>query len=818
MICRSHLKRSFILFFLQVDSLSFVFALTSTALTKVFKPISTNMTQTTLQGTSSNANLWARLNLNARTLESAYLSFPHDNVVTAVWSQRDPIAGKKRQFLTTHIPSGHESYLSSAPAELSPQDAANLHPSPSGRFYVRFITHTSPDSGLTAELWTYYGLKLSWPIDKSIHGLVYTDEWFGSVTWSPDERLIAYIADAPAPEQPNAKDVLPTSAWSLPLRHKYHADAYGPYGEGYTNRRSPALFVADTATGDIALAAQPSSLHLGQPQWSPGSPSWIVCTARPVLRSVGEAPDIPTDLGIRFCFNRPSSLVAFKAPVSLESVCSVNESCVAITDSSDPLDFCCTSPRFSTDGRDLVYVTTPRELNTRILPHNTAKCLRYVRVACNGTFNQPSTLISVPENPNLGEFPGIYLTALACRPWLNNDTLAFTTTWGCADRIVSVRFERHKGSLQPCTEVNDYLADVEGARNASTLAVDCFDGSLLVAVSNAATPTRLAIVHHKDNHNDPTIHLQWVTETFPQARALNLVSHSQHTATLIAEGTGDIKSVALAAREFDSTTDEASTAFQVLILLPTLKEEGKKTALAVFPHGGPHTASVAGYSVATSALLALGFAILFVNYRGSTGLGQSSLETLLGRVGTQDVNEVVQATRWALAQSQWALDAHKTVFVGGSHSGFLGAHISLVPKLFNRTVLRNPVVNISSMAGASDIPDWCFAEAGIAEDISKAFVPSPSQLAEMYERSPVAHVQRAKKVGAYPKTLLQVGGADRRVPPAQSLEWRRLLTATFGEGIVTMRWYSSSGHAIDDVPEGDDAWVHALDFLLEVFG
>ena len=58
---------------------------------------------------------------------------------------------------------------------------------------------------------------------------------------------------------------------------------------------------------------------------------------------------------------------------------------------------------------------------------------------------------------------------------------------------------------------------------------------------------------------------------------------------------------------------------------------GKKCPLIVVPHGGPHSCMTTSY-VASYAFLALylGAAVLHVNYRGSTGFGQDSIDYLLG--------------------------------------------------------------------------------------------------------------------------------------------------------------------------------------------
>lgn len=64
-----------------------------------------------------------------------------------------------------------------------------------------------------------------------------------------------------------------------------------------------------------------------------------------------------------------------------------------------------------------------------------------------------------------------------------------------------------------------------------------------------------------------------------------------------------------------------------------------------------------------------------VNYRGSIGSGQESVEFLLGRIGDSDVKDVHFATCQALKQFPF-LDPKKMVLMGGSHGGFLVTHLS----------------------------------------------------------------------------------------------------------------------------------------------
>ena len=51
----------------------------------------------------------------------------------------------------------------------------------------------------------------------------------------------------------------------------------------------------------------------------------------------------------------------------------------------------------------------------------------------------------------------------------------------------------------------------------------------------------------------------------------------------------------------------------------------------MWPHGGPHSVITTEYKTVVRFFASLGFGVLFVNYRGSTGLGEENVRALLGR-------------------------------------------------------------------------------------------------------------------------------------------------------------------------------------------
>lgn len=53
------------------------------------------------------------------------------------------------------------------------------------------------------------------------------------------------------------------------------------------------------------------------------------------------------------------------------------------------------------------------------------------------------------------------------------------------------------------------------------------------------------------------------------------------------------------------------------------------------------------------------------------------------------------------------LDPNRIALLGGSHGGFICCHlIGRYPKMYKACAVRSPVVNMATLLGTSDIPDW----------------------------------------------------------------------------------------------------------------
>lgn len=161
---------------------------------------------------------------------------------------------------------------------------------------------------------------------------------------------------------------------------------------------------------------------------------------------------------------------------------------------------------------------------------------------------------------------------------------------------------------------------------------------------------------------------------------------------------------------------------------------------------------------------------MLVNYRGSTGAGQNSIEFLLGRIGKTDVADCILATVQSYIQYPW-VDPNRTALVGGSHGGFVVAHLSAqYPDMFKAVVATNPVTDLPFMSASSDVPDWCYTETGF--EFTQVGEPEVEAFIKMRKVSPMQYVHKIKA-----PTLLLVGSKDVRVPCSQAVEYYHRLKA-----------------------------------------
>ncbi len=180
---------------------------------------------------------------------------------------------------------------------------------------------------------------------------------------------------------------------------------------------------------------------------------------------------------------------------------------------------------------------------------------------------------------------------------------------------------------------------------------------------------------------------------------------------------------------------------------------GEVPPLLVVSHGGPTSAASVGLNVRYQYWTSRGFAIVDVDYRGSTGYGRAYRNELREAWGIVDLDDCTNAALWLAEQG--LADPGRLAIRGGSAGGYT----TLCALTF-----RDVFACGASSYGVSDVE-------ALARDTHKfesryvdlLVAPYPERVDVYRERSPIHHLD-----GLNCPVLLLQGEDDEVVPPAQS--------------------------------------------------
>jgi dipeptidyl aminopeptidase/acylaminoacyl peptidase len=176
--------------------------------------------------------------------------------------------------------------------------------------------------------------------------------------------------------------------------------------------------------------------------------------------------------------------------------------------------------------------------------------------------------------------------------------------------------------------------------------------------------------------------------------------------------------------------------------------------LIVSVHGGPTSHVRAGYRGEAQFLATRGYAVLYVNYRGSTGYGREYMLELRGNWGICDVEDSVSGARHLVETG--AVDPERLVIMGGSAGGFTVLQTMVdQPEVFTAGVSLFGVSDQFHLAAETHKFESRYTDSLIG--------PLPEAAALYRERSPGFHAAKIRR----PLAVFQ-GDIDRVVPKAQS--------------------------------------------------
>jgi dipeptidyl aminopeptidase/acylaminoacyl peptidase len=237
-----------------------------------------------------------------------------------------------------------------------------------------------------------------------------------------------------------------------------------------------------------------------------------------------------------------------------------------------------------------------------------------------------------------------------------------------------------------------------------------------------------------------------------------------------------------------------------LLYRPPAADDGAASApppLLVQVHGGPTSQADAGFNPRTAYWLDRGWAVLLVNYRGSTGYGRAYAQALREQWGLHDVTDTVAGAQ-AMAERGW-VDGRRMAVQGGSAGGYtvllcLARHADV----FAAGVDLFGVADLFLLAEETHRFESRYLDTLIG--------PLPATYTRYVERSPVTVADQIRA----PLLVLQ-GDADEVVPPNQS---QAIVDAVRAKGCTAeLHLYPGEGHGWKKVAHIADELTRVEKFL-----
>lgn len=230
--------------------------------------------------------------------------------------------------------------------------------------------------------------------------------------------------------------------------------------------------------------------------------------------------------------------------------------------------------------------------------------------------------------------------------------------------------------------------------------------------------------------------------------------------------------------------------------------------LVLLVHGGPWSRDVWAYQPDVQMLANRGYAVLQVNFRGSTGYGKAFTKAAIGEFAGKMHDDLIDAVDWAVKQGY--ADRDRVAIFGGSYGGYAAlVGVTFTPDVFAAAI---DYVGISSLANfMRTLPNVARPFLATNWHMYVGDPNDPKQEADMLARSPITKVDQIRT------PLLVVQGAnDSRVVQAES---DNLVAALRERGVaVEYMVKDDEGHGFLN-PDNQIDMYHAVErFLAQHLG
>jgi dipeptidyl aminopeptidase/acylaminoacyl peptidase len=191
------------------------------------------------------------------------------------------------------------------------------------------------------------------------------------------------------------------------------------------------------------------------------------------------------------------------------------------------------------------------------------------------------------------------------------------------------------------------------------------------------------------------------------------------------------------------------------VLPPAGREPGRRYPALLWIHGGPHREFSNQWWIEGQIEAGAGYALIYLNPRGSQGYGEAFSRAVVGDWGGVDFADLMAGVDEALQRHPY-IDPERLGVLGASYGGYMTNWIIGHTDRFKAACSENGISNVATQVGTSDIGCiWTVSEQGD--------VPPWDDLARYVERSPLTYVKAIRT-----PLLLLHSEHDLRCPPEQS--------------------------------------------------
>lgn len=253
---------------------------------------------------------------------------------------------------------------------------------------------------------------------------------------------------------------------------------------------------------------------------------------------------------------------------------------------------------------------------------------------------------------------------------------------------------------------------------------------------------------------------------------------------------------------FTFTSNDNRFEVEAFLTKPAAMTEGLKHPLIVNIHGGPHGQNGPAFNFKNQVYASKGWAVLQVNYRGSTGYGQKFADAVFGDQDGNEGQDVLYGVNAAVRRNLW-IDRERMGIEGVSYGGQLTDWLITQTNEFKAAIPTAGITNLISYNYMTYYNQYEEMEFG-------QFLHQGNLMDLAWQRSALKYVAQV-----HTPTMILHGENDNDVPIAEAEQFFIALKDVNVETVFVR--YPREGHGLREVGHMIDSINRSIDWYEKHF-